>query len=234
MKKFEYIYKDIKKKIDDEFYKTGTFLPKENDLAKEYNVSRETLRKAENLLQDEGFIQKIHGRGAKVLDLKRLEITANKITIFSQISNRFKGNLKTKILKNKLEYLNKGQFGYDEANGKAVLSIESLRILNDEAIIFDKDYFIVDIIGKAIPDKHLYSSTYDYFEKELMLKVGFAHKDITIETPNDEVKLTLDIGNHTHVVATRSLAYLENAQLFQIHEAFQRVDTFHLSDIARR
>ena len=46
-------------------------LPSENDLAREYGVSRETIRKALLLLLENGYIHKIQGKGSIVLDVQR-------------------------------------------------------------------------------------------------------------------------------------------------------------------
>ena len=58
MNKFEYIYLDIENKIKENIYPVGSLLPGETSLATEYNVSRETIRKAQRMLSDNGFIFK--------------------------------------------------------------------------------------------------------------------------------------------------------------------------------
>lgn len=234
MKKFEYIYEDLKKKIEEGDFPVGSFLPKENDLAESYAVSRETLRKAQSMLQEEGFIQKIHGRGAKVLDVSKLEISTQRITSFSKLMSRHKGHLSTRILQNKLEFLKPEDFGYAEVGEEPVISVERLRLLKNQGVMYDKDRFLVSVVGREIPEKDLQASVYDYLEEVKGLKIGYAQKEITIEEPPGDIRLALDIKDDTHVVVTRSLVYLENTILFQVHEAYQRVDTFHLSDIARR
>lgn len=47
MYKFEFISADIQNKIHQGIYPVGRLLPSENDLAKTYDVSRETIRKAQ-------------------------------------------------------------------------------------------------------------------------------------------------------------------------------------------
>ena len=50
MNKFFKIYLELKEKIENKQYRSNSLLPSENDLAKEYGVSRETIRKALLLL----------------------------------------------------------------------------------------------------------------------------------------------------------------------------------------
>ncbi len=58
MNKFNEIFLDLEQKILDQQYPPHTLLPSENQLIQIYGVSRETIRKALNLLTTEGYIQK--------------------------------------------------------------------------------------------------------------------------------------------------------------------------------
>ena len=61
MKKYQQLFKQIQKTIQNETYAVGDFLPSEHDLMNQYQVSRDTVRKALSLLQEEGLIKKIRG-----------------------------------------------------------------------------------------------------------------------------------------------------------------------------
>ena len=69
MYKFEFISADIQDKIHQGIYPVGRLLPSENDLAKTYDVSRETIRKAQKRLEDTGFIQKKQGKGLSLIHI---------------------------------------------------------------------------------------------------------------------------------------------------------------------
>ena len=51
MNKYEKVYYDIKDKIKNGIIKSGDFLKKEDDLAKDYNFSKLTVRKALSMLE---------------------------------------------------------------------------------------------------------------------------------------------------------------------------------------
>jgi DNA-binding GntR family transcriptional regulator len=56
----------LKKKIQTGVFQVGNYLPSENELCAEFSITRTTVRKAlDNLLQ-EGFIEKLHGKGSRV------------------------------------------------------------------------------------------------------------------------------------------------------------------------
>lgn len=83
--KFRYtaIYDDLKQSITDGTYKENSLLPTEQSLSVHYDVNRSTLRKAMQLLADEGLIEKRPGKGTIVLSRRpegsgAFEVVSNK------------------------------------------------------------------------------------------------------------------------------------------------------------
>ena len=62
--KFKQISAEIEKKIRDGLYVSAQKLPSEYDLAKEYNCSRLTIRKAIDDLIRKNILVKRHGKGS--------------------------------------------------------------------------------------------------------------------------------------------------------------------------
>ncbi len=62
-KKYTNIEEDLRQLIFSEDSHTGDKLPSENVLAARYNVSRQTIRKALEILEQEGYIYAVHGSG---------------------------------------------------------------------------------------------------------------------------------------------------------------------------
>lgn len=73
MTKYRYqeIYSDLKVKILHGVYKSGEFLPSENELKKLYKANRSTLRNAIALLESEGIIVKQQGKRSVIDDPRR-------------------------------------------------------------------------------------------------------------------------------------------------------------------
>ena len=61
--KYSKLMEDLKKKILEGQIKAGDKLPSENELSVLYQISRQTVRKALSLLQNEGYVLAEHGRG---------------------------------------------------------------------------------------------------------------------------------------------------------------------------
>lgn len=64
--KYDRIVRDVRRQIQQGKYHTDGKLPSENMLAKEYQVSRQTVRKAIKKLEEQGFVYAIHGSGTFV------------------------------------------------------------------------------------------------------------------------------------------------------------------------
>lgn len=234
LKKFYEIYLDLEKDIRNNVYAIGELLPTEVKLAQKYQVSRETIRKAQALLLEKGFIQKKQGKGAIVLDINKFEIEGAGLISFDELQRNKNLDTEIDVLKNKKEIMPLEICKKLDIDTKTkVISVERLRKINGEAVILDKDYFIFEIIPE-IPLIAVQSSIFNYIEKDLELKIGYANREVTVNPVTEEDKMLLDIGTDTHVVVIRSEVYLEDTRLFQYHESRHRVDTFRFVDFARR
>ncbi|MGO1041633.1 trehalose operon repressor [Clostridioides difficile] len=234
MKKFYEIYLDLEKDIRNNVYAVGELLPTEVKLAQKYRVSRETIRKAQSLLLEKGFIQKKQGKGAIVLDINKFEIEGSGLISFNELQKNKNLDTEISVLKNKKEIMPLEICKKLDIDIKTkVIAVERLRKINGEAVILDKDYFISEIIPE-IPLTAVQSSIFNYIEKNLELKIGYANKEVTVAPVTEEDKILLDVGTDTHVVVIRSEVYLEDTRLFQYHESRHRVDTFRFVDFARR
>lgn len=69
--KFITIYKDIAQQIEGGRWKAEEILPSEHELTAQYGTSRETVRKALHMLAQNGYIQKIRGKGSVVLNREK-------------------------------------------------------------------------------------------------------------------------------------------------------------------
>lgn len=76
---------DLRARILDGRLPVGARLPTDNDLAAEYQLSRDTVRQALALLADEGLIERVQGRGTFVCQIPASPISAEAAPGFSSI-----------------------------------------------------------------------------------------------------------------------------------------------------
>ena len=99
MNKYEKVYYDIKEQIKNGNLKPGDFLKKEDDLAKDYNFSKLTVRKALSILESEGYIQKVKGKKSIVLEKKKLEnISLTSIQTAQETNKSQNINIETNLI----------------------------------------------------------------------------------------------------------------------------------------
>lgn len=68
---YRQIQQEITRQIQQGDYRTGDYLPSENELCRKYGITRTTVRKAMDELQKNGFIERHHGKGSKVVERRK-------------------------------------------------------------------------------------------------------------------------------------------------------------------
>lgn len=76
----------IKKKILNHEYDENGYLPSEGEFCKMYSVSRATVREAIRSLEVRGFVERIHGKGIKVIDNGINVMTRSMMDMFDKSS----------------------------------------------------------------------------------------------------------------------------------------------------
>ncbi len=233
--KYYDIYLQLKQNILDNIYTEGELLPSENALAKEFDVSRETIRKALEYLSQDGLIQKKQGKGSIVLNPRLFNFPISGLTSFKELSKTQNMNAKTHLISKKMVKVDKDlQKKLMLPIGTKVLAIERTREVDGQQVIIDFDYLNPEITGD-IPEDRLEDSLYDYLENELKLPISFANKEISVENVTEFDRRYLDLRDEdNHLVVIRSAVYLEDAQYFQFSESRHRVDRFKFIDFSRR
>ena len=77
------VYELLRRRIEDHEYTVGSFLPAEPELGKLLAVSRTTVRKAVEMLIDDGFLVVRRGRGTEIVDLRAIQ-KLQLVTSFSE------------------------------------------------------------------------------------------------------------------------------------------------------
>ncbi|WP_347551026.1 trehalose operon repressor [Pseudalkalibacillus hwajinpoensis] len=232
--KYQQIYQELSSKIQDGSYKPNNKLPSEHELAETYGTSRETIRKALNLLSQNGMIQKIKARGSVVLDLNRYDFPVSGLVSFKEISEKMNQSSRTIV-----HYLEK-ESPTEWVREQLELDKEALvwhvvrgREIDGEKIILDRDYFP----ARSVPELTrtiCENSIYDYLENDMGLTVSYAKKEIVVEEVDEDDRRYMDLKDYDHVVVVRNYVYLSDTTLIEYTESRHRLDKFRFVDFARR
>ncbi len=232
--KYVTIYKEWKEKIESGQIAEGERLPTESSLMESYQVSRDTVRKSLNLLEQNGYIQRGRGRASLVMPKQRYTFPLSEIASFQEVNKLSNAHAETEVVNlDILQDSHKIKKIFQQSVNGEVYELIRVRRVKDEAVILDKDYFVRDVVPR-LPLNECKVSVYRYLEEELGLQISYAVKEITVQKANAEDYELLDMGDYNMVVVVKSHTYLENNTLFQCTESRHRPDKFRFVDLAKR
>ena len=234
MKKYKQLFKQLERDILIEKYQLGDFLPSEHQLMEIYQVSRDTVRKALALLQEEGLIEKVRGQGSKVVNQEQLDFPVSNLTSYQELVAQHQLQSKTNVIsldKITVDKKLSKTTGFPEY--RLVWRIVRQRVVDNIASVLDIDYLdksLVPDLTREIGEHSIYS----YLEETLKLNIAYARKEITIDHVSDQDQILLDIGRDQHVVSIKSQVYLADGRQFQYTESRHKLDKFRFVDFATR
>jgi GntR family transcriptional regulator, trehalose operon transcriptional repressor len=233
--KYQIIFNTIVDQIKSGDIPPNSLLPSENELKEQYETSRETIRKALNLLAQNGYIQKVRGKGSIVIDINKFDFPVSGLVSFKELADKMEKKPRTIV--NELSLILKPDAYIKQQlqlSGKEqVWKIVRTREIGGKKIILDKDYLAAKFVP-SITEEICADSIYAYLENELNLKISFAKKEIIVEEPTTEDRSFLDLDGFHNIVVIKNYVYLEDASLFQYTESRHRPDKFRFVDFARR
>ncbi|PPA69386.1 trehalose operon repressor [Jeotgalibacillus proteolyticus] len=204
--KYIEIYEDLKQKIEKSFYEYQQLLPSENTLVKEYECSRNTVRRAIANLINDGYVQTKHGQGARVIyqDFKQNEYMFGETESFKEFAQRNHKKHETKVIT--FEELTVDETIHEHTRmpiGVEVYHIKRVRHLEGSPVIMDVNYFRKDV-AKGLTVEIAEDSIYEYLSKELNQRAVTAKRKMVVErtTDMDEKYLKLDGFNSVVVVTS--------------------------------
>ncbi|MDW8555332.1 trehalose operon repressor [Staphylococcus xylosus] len=235
-KKFITIYETLRADIIESRISYGTQLPSEYELVETYDASRETVRKALNLLVRDGMIQKIRGKGSVVIYQGLTEFPFADLTSFREVQQGLGLQHETEV--KVLERISAG----DVPRVKEALNITQSTVLwhvirtrkiNDKVKIIDEDYLIEAIVPGLTLDI-VKTSLYAYVENVLGLDISYSNKSITFEAFGDlEYEMFGDV-TPPYTATVRGIVHLKDTTQFQYNISRHLATEFKFKDFSRR
>ncbi len=234
--KFDHIYKDIKNKIETEFYPPDEMLPSEHQLIETYDCSRNTVRRALAMLASEGYIQAIHGKGVQIIyqPVEKAEFTFAGIETFQETAARNRFDYTTRVVQfvemTVDEHISK-RTGF--AVGAEVFYIQRTRSIDGKAVIFDINVFLkseMPDLTKEIAEKSIYS----YLEHDLGMQIVTSNRQITAERTTEADELHLDLEGYNFLSIITSQTFNAKGIMFEWTQSRHRPDYFTFRDTATR
>lgn len=235
-RKFTQIYAELKNRIEKGIYTVGQLLPSENTLIKEFECSRNTVRRALSCLVKDGYVQTCQGRGVYNIyqPLEPSSYTMDAIESFAEASRRTGQNGTSKVVLFETcsaDGLLARQTGFPQ--GTALFHQICIHNIDGIPRILNHNYFRRD----CMPDlnKEITSgSIYHYLEDELGMSIVTSKRIFTVERATDEDRSFLQLDGYDCLAVVRSQTYNSEGIMFECTEARHYPGAFRFQSNAVR
>jgi GntR family transcriptional regulator len=203
---YQQLMNQIEEKINNGIYAPGERLQTESEMAKAYNVSIITVRKAISELIEKGLVDRKQGKGTFVTKPK-LTKDVKKLLSFTEMCHRMNIKSGGKMLENKLVKPSQNILKQLElSEDSQVIYISRLRYANGEPMVIESNYFSLEY-AKLLEQKFDDNSLFEYLNETYNTNVEASEKRIEIcRATNNEAKL-LNVKRNDPLLLIRSVAY---------------------------
>lgn len=230
---YQIIENNLKKQIKNGELAQGDMIPSENELKRQYDTSRMTVRQALNNLVNEGYIYRHKGKGTFVGSSK-IEKKIQGLLSFTEQMKSMNREVSTKIVGIKTIPANAevaAKLFIDQ--GEEVYAIERVRYGDGIPVLFEQLHTPKRLI-KSFDESKLEGSFYDYIEKELNLKIQYCIQTIEAKLPSQRVASKLGITKQAPVLYITLNTFLDSGRPFEYVKAYYRADQYRLIQHAIR
>lgn len=230
------IKNSIKDAILEKKYAIGDKIPSERELAAQYNVTRVTLQKAMHILEQEGFIERVHGKGmfvSRVLQDNVFMLNNGSSSSILGFSREFQQQAKVTSQLIVAQIIPAPAFVAQHLglSGKQpVHYIRRVRMIDGEpALVEDSwiDCAIIDVIENSVLEK---GSLYEYIEIKTGKKIKFYNSVIEADIFDDTLASLLNIPAGKPMLKVTGVTKLEDGTPFNYSCSYNRADKFKVKN----
>jgi GntR family transcriptional regulator len=201
------VYEVLRRRIEDHEYPVGSFLPPEPELGQILAVSRTTVRKAVELLTDDGFVMVRRGRGTEILDFRATQ-KLHFVTSFSETLREQGFEVTYRDLRVSAAAASQSlSKDLGVAQGGPLVLVHRLALANGKPIAL-MDNFLIPELAPGIEGKaDRIQSLYAFLESEYGLSIEAATDYISARTATRGESQELKIPAGSSLLVVRRITY---------------------------
>lgn len=225
------IYEQLFHLIESNYFKLGEKLPGENALAKELGVSRPSLRQALLILQEDGIVHNVQGKGNFLVKTKKnidigLERLCNAVRTFNNddyddISIDVKYEMPTKWVQSILQI---------KSNDLVAVFIRRYKIKSEYAC-FNISIIPYDILSSYNLNIDNSNEMLSFLDGKIYEEAASAKTEIKLTTSGDFVAEKLDIPEEMTLLLLEEIMFKESGEPIVLSKSYFRPDyyDFHIN-----
>lgn len=223
--KFEAVAEEIAERVREGIYVSSQKLPSEYDLAKEFEVSRLTIRKAIDELVQKNILFKLKGKGSYVMSPQKIQSGRSGLQGFTEAAKEYGKTSHTEVIsfktlkkvpENILEALNL-------TPKDPVKELIRRRLYDDVPMTVEKLY---------LPETHVEGLTKKDFEGSLFqlleekIEIAYSHQEIEAILVTKELEKLLEVPLGSPLLQVDSLTYTKDAAPILYDCSYYRADKY--------
>lgn len=214
----------LKEKIESGEWKPGDIIPSENQLQQQYNISRNTAKKALDDLVQDGVLNRIQGKGTFV-STPKIEQSLSGFYSFSKVMEAKGLQPKDIILSLKQKEAKPSVAKQLQLpTGSPVTALRRLRCAQDEPIILETSYIPQHIAPELSVEKLKKNSLYDLLKKEYGIYVTKAKEIFEPVLVRDYESKYLQVEEGFPALLLDRVAYDSNGTVVEFCRSIVRGD----------
>lgn len=233
-------YIEIKNSIKDDIlqkrYQVGEKIPSERELALIYGVTRVTLQKSMHLLEQEGFIERIHGKGMFVAhviedDVYMLNNGAGDSVLGFSREFHHQAKISSRLITHQMLCATPEIAQQLEAQPEQALHyIRRVRLIDNTPVLIEDSWINAAVIAD-IPNTVLDGgSLYEYIETYTGKKIKFYNSVIEGDLFTKEMADMLGIAPGVPMLKVSGVTKLEDGTAFNYSLSYNRADKFKIKN----
>lgn len=229
------IYNDLRRKIDRKILQEGQKLGTEQELQKEYQVSRDTIRKALFKLEQDGCIERRTAVGTFVRKPKS-DYKLGRMKSFTEQMKERGLTPSSDILSIELlrEIPKEAAIELNQVGKRKVYRITRIRYADEVPMAYSIDYIPFYLCPDIQQHLHANASLYQIFERSYNLHLSYGKVLLEAEMPSPYLQNVLNISKNKPVLKMRCTGYLENDIPLYYVECYYVGDQYVFSTITDR
>ncbi len=213
------LYDKFKDNIDNNIWTNGMQLPSEHDLAEKYNVSRYTIRKSLEKLEQERYISRQAGKGTFVNSKSRYKLTS--LESFSEQMINMDMIPSSKVIATTLEEPDDNvKHHLNLKDNEKAFRIDRLRLADGAPMCFEIAY----VSRNLCPDIDIFvdnnTSLYKLYEEHYDLKLDYGNIYLEAMICPEEYIEPLQIPPNSAVLKMECVVYVDNKEPLYFVESY--------------
>lgn len=225
---YQRLYNILREKIWNKEYSPGFKLPTERELCGEYGVSRITVRHALMLLEEQGLIERVQGRGTFVKSVKPKKIAILDYAYSNSMNQESPGTMRKLITHEVIVPPQEIAEALNLLKNEECHYIERLDVNSGENLAFDQVYIPMGF-SKSLKEEMLTRIDFlSVWEKEEHIRASYVRESIESIAADEYVARRLEVKRGSPVLMGTEVMFDKDERPVAVFISKYRYDRFKM------